>query len=619
MADIIKLLTDYVANQIAAGEVVQRPASVVKELLENAIDAKATEIKLIVKDAGKSLIQIIDNGIGMSETDARMCFERHATSKITEAQDLFNIKTMGFRGEALASIAAVAQVELKTKKQQNSVGTLINIEGSQIKIQEPCQCADGTSFAIKNLFFNIPARRNFLKSDNVEFNHILNEFLRVSIAFPEIGFSLHHNGELIYMLEKGNLKQRLKNLFGSKLNAALIPVNQETNVVKITGFIAKPEYMHKKRTEQYLYANNRFIKHPFLSKAIEESYQELIPKDYFTAYFIFFSVNPQQIDINIHPTKTEVKFQFEQVIFSTLKSTIKHTLGIHNIMPTLDFTINPELVFPPADKNKEINSPATLVNPNYNPFKGSSNQNNAVLKQQVDKKYWENLYDNEPQIPEEKEITELQQQETITDSGQQNLLSNFDEDKQTTAQKILFQLQNKYIITQVKSGLIIIDQKKAKERIVFERLLEKQNAGKKNTQQLLFPQILEFSVNEYLIIKDLIPELKEFAFDIEDFGNNAIIIHGIPAEITENNINDLLQDYIEQYNTKHGNPDLDHSYNSVYAIALSIAKGFHQPLTPEAMNLLIEELFSCKIPDISPSGKPTYRMISWEEFEKMFR
>ncbi|NTW33123.1 MAG: DNA mismatch repair endonuclease MutL, partial [Bacteroidetes bacterium] len=459
MPDIIRLLPDNVANQIAAGEVIQRPASAVKELLENAIDSGATHIKLIIKDSGKTLIQLIDNGCGMSETDARLSFERHATSKIKEASDLFNIRTMGFRGEALASIAAIAQIELKTKRIGDETGTSIIIEGTEVKSQESCQCSEGTSISVKNLFFNVPARRNFLKSNTVETNHILDEFHRVALAFPDISFEMYHNNSEVYHLTPSPLKQRIISIFGSNFNQRLIPVIQESGICNISGFIGKPDSAKKTRGEQFFFVNNRFIKHPYLNHAVVSAFDELLPANSFPAYFIFIEIDSKEIDINIHPTKTEIKFQDDKSIYAIMRSAVKMALGKFSISPTLDFNVEKSFDILPLKKGETVNPPTIKINPDYNPFNTENREkklNSSPAQSLINKtnrESWEKLYPSEVNIKQDNNEI-IQQGEAV----QQIIHSDWENNIQHQTKKQYLQLHSSYIVTQVKSGVMLIDQ-----------------------------------------------------------------------------------------------------------------------------------------------------------------
>ncbi len=620
MSDIIRLLPDSVANQIAAGEVIQRPASAVKELMENSIDAGATDIKLIIKDAGKTLIQVIDNGCGMSEIDARMSFERYATSKIKQAKDLFAIHTLGFRGEALASIAAIAQVEMKTKKIEDELGTYIEIEGSKIKNQSPCNCPDGTSVSVKNLFFNVPARRNFLKSNNAETRHIIEEFQRIVLGAPDISFSMFNNNRIIFKINKSNLKQRIVATFGNNYNERLIPVKLKTNFIKISGFIGKPEYAKKTRGEQYFFVNNRFIKHPYLNHAVNNAYQELIPKEAFPSYFIYFDVAPKTIDININPTKIEVNFQDNTIIYSILRSAIKYSLGKYSITPTIDFNIEQSVDLPPDYDNKPVKQPSVHINPDYNPF-NIELKNKFINKESSrtisNKKNWYKLFEknkegNSNELENNIKIINQQEDQPIKQISEKNIFEK-------TNNNIL-QLQNHYILTNIKSGLIIIDQQKAHERILYERFIDIFKSKKSISQQQLFPQSITFTASDAELIRGLKKEIQTLGFVINELQNkqNTFVINGAPADIPDENIKELLEKIIENYK-KNQTINTDKKINLALSTARNMAIKPGKKLQIEEMKTLINELFTCKIPDVSPDGEPTLTIISTDELDKRFK
>ena len=491
MSDIIQLLPDHVANQIAAGEVVQRPASVVKELLENAIDANATSIKLLVKEAGKTLVQVIDDGSGMSVTDARLSFERHATSKISSAEDLFQLKTKGFRGEALASIAAIAHVELKTKREEDELGSLIKIEGSTVTNQEVVVTPKGTSIAVKNLFFNIPARRNFLKSDQVEMRHIMDEFQRVALVHPDISFSMYHNGNDVYVLPKSNFRQRIVAIFGKKSNEKLVPVDEETDIVKIQGFVLKPEFSKKSRGEQFFFVNDRFIKSSYLNHAVTAAFDGLLRERSYPGYFLMLQVDPKTIDINIHPTKTEIKFDNEHDLYAIIKSTIKHSLGQFQIAPVLDFNRDASMDTPYAYKNKNVTTPSIEVDRSFNPFadeakspvKTSSFSSRSQAKGNSES--WEDSF-----VGLESKITNTRSDFPSMTFESEEVTGSFFDDSEITQEQSTLQIQNKYIISKVKSGMMVINQHRAHERILFEEFLQHITINEAMSQQLLFPVIL---------------------------------------------------------------------------------------------------------------------------------
>lgn len=630
MADIINLLPDSVANQIAAGEVIQRPASAVKELLENAIDAQASDIKLILKDAGRTLIQIIDNGTGMSETDARMCFERHATSKIKKADDLFKITTMGFRGEAMASIAAVAQVEMKTRRSEDQLGTQIDIEGSEIKSQTPCACTKGTSISIKNLFFNVPARRNFLKSDSVELRHIIEEFQRVAIAHPELALSLHHNNSELFHLQKSTLRQRLVGIFGDSYNQRLVPVQEDTTIVNVSGFIGKPEFARKTRGEQFFFVNNRFIKSSYLHHAVQNAYDQLLPKDAFPSYFINMEMDPKTIDVNIHPTKTEIKFEDERSVYTIVRSAVKQSLGKYNIAPSLDFNQEMSIEIPQNKSREEIlaNPPKIKLNKNYNPFSEEDKKDERRRQFNPDSpapplsdsfKINTEPGNRRGGESEKEPSSHLDSQLEIEVKPTEETQQEFSIQGEKTTKTAAYQLHNKYILAHIKTGMIVIDQQAAHERILFENYLEMVEKHKGVSQQQLFPQTLEFSANDTVILKELQNELHGLGFDINEFGKNTFIVHGIPADISDQNVFELLEKLIEDYKASQGG--LGAAKNEIVAKAmaknLSIRSGV--PLTKEEMSHMVDELFACKMPYASPTGKPTLITIAIDELEKKFK
>ncbi|MBN2236546.1 MAG: DNA mismatch repair endonuclease MutL [Bacteroidales bacterium] len=602
MADIIHLLPDSVANQIAAGEVIQRPASVVKELLENALDAGATEIVLIIKEAGKTLIQVVDNGKGMSSTDARLCFEKHATSKINSAEDLFALNTMGFRGEALASIAAIAQVELKSRQAENELGTLIEIEGSEVISQSSCQHKTGTSILVKNLFFNVPARRNFLKSNTAEIRHIIDEFQRVALVSPDVSYTFYNNGQILFQLKSSNLKQRIAGIFGSNYNERLVPLEESSEHVVIRGFIGKPEFAKKTRGEQFFFANNRFIKHSYFHHAVVNTFQELIPENAIPSYFIFIDVDPKTIDVNIHPTKVEVNFLDKRLIYAFLGSSIKKALAQHNLTPTLDFETEPSFHFDfPADR--PIRPPQIKLSPDYNPFERESKSPAFQKEKDPNLEHWEKIYvDQTPEnlFPKHSETT--------------HFTTSFDED---AIKKDIVQSGLKYIITSVKSGLMVINQQLAHERILFEEYFERFQKGKNPSQHLLFPIQLHFSVTDGEIIKQLLPDLKNIGFNLEPLNQQNFVANGTPTEVSESQIQTILEQIIENFKSvKEFDQDRNIYFAKSMARQLAIKTG--QRLKSEEMALLIDRLFACQVPDKSPGGQAILRIIGLEELDHKF-
>ncbi len=602
MADVIRLLPESVANQIAAGEVIQRPASVVKELMENAVDAGSTNISVIAKDGGKTLIQVIDNGCGMTDTDARMCFERHATSKIKEAADLFAIRTLGFRGEAMASIAAVAQVILRTRRPEDDIGTEVIIAGSVVESQKPVNCQSGANFMVKNLYYNTPARRKFLKSNNAELKHIIYEFQRIALANPQLEFSLSHNDSEIYILPSAHLKQRIVHLFGKQINQSLTAIKADTTLVKITGYIGKPEFARKTSGEQFFFINNRFMKHAYFHKAILSAYEKLIPPDYYPSYFIFLETDPASIDINIHPTKTEIKFEDEPAIFQILVAATREALGKFNLVPSIDFDAEQAIEIPPMKKNESFRIPEIPYNPDYNPFEFEKRggENFAFRNEKTNLKHWEKLYDDTNIIPAERH----------TETGLQMLWKH--------AGSHFMQLKNKYILTGVKSGLMVIDQHRAHERILFERYLRSLAHNQAVAQQTLFPVTVELSPSDYLIVKEFADDLQLLGYDIRDFGGNTIAINGCPADIQNPNQKELLESFLEEYKNQEIDIKIKAREKMIRALASVSAIPYGRPLTDTEMQALVDELFACENPNYSPSGSPVMAIISLEELEKKF-
>lgn len=616
MSDIIKLLPDSVANQIAAGEVIQRPASVVKELLENALDAGATNINLIIKDAGRTLIQITDNGHGMSDTDARMCFEKHATSKITKPEDLFNLTTLGFRGEALASIAAISHVQLKTKKADNELGTEIIIEGSEFKSQENCTSSTGTSFSVKNLFYNVPARRNFLKSNTSELRHIIDEFQRVVMVNPNTAFTFYNNGSVLYQLSAGNLKQRITQVIGSKnYDEKLVPIMEQTDDIKITGFIGKPEFARKKRGEQFFFANNRFIKHPYFHHAVENAYKELITDNAHPSYFIFLEVKPEDIDVNIHPTKIEVNFTNKQLIYAVLAAASKKALAQFSLTPSLDFEQEDSMRFE-FDKDRPLKAPTIKINPDYNPFE--TDQPEPDPRQESNQENWSKLYDFDKRVDEVPSRPSLASAPSITQSATSAMRLLPEEDELAQPKnKTFIQIGLAYVVSSVKSGMILINQKLAHERILYEKYLEQYENRQIGCQQLLFPININLNPQELIIIKELEPELKNFGFDLEYFAQSGIVINGAPMDMPESKISVIIDEIIQDFQE-----DQDLSQDRKLAFARSMARQLcikaGQKLEQSEMDELADALFSCKIPDISIDGEQIIKTITMNEIHEKF-
>lgn len=602
MSDIIQLLPDHVANQIAAGEVVQRPASVVKELLENAIDSQATSIKLIIKDAGKALVQVIDNGIGMSQTDARLSFERHATSKIKKAEDLFNLHTKGFRGEALASIAAIAHVDLKTKQENQEIGTFIKIEGSTLVFQENISTPKGTSVAVKNLFYNIPARRNFLKSNSIETQHIISEFQRVALAHPSVSFSFYHNENEIYNLISGNLRQRIVAIFGKKTNEKLVPIHEETDVVTVNGFVAKPEFSKKKRGEQFFFVNDRFIKNAYLNHAVSSAFESLLSSGYFPTYFLYLTVPTKSIDINIHPTKTEIKFDDEKTLYAILRSTIKHSLGQYNVAPVLDFERSASFDTPYDFKNKNTQTPRVSVNPDFNPFKSEEQKSiNFPFKRETTQK-WESLYTG----------IDIQNIEVEAETINTSLFSDEKSNSKT------YQIHNKYIVSSIKSGIVYINQNLAHQRVLYEDFLENITVKEAASQQLLFPLEISFNKDDIYLIKEIKEDLENIGFLFDKISDETIVIKGIPVTITESQINIIIEQLLEDI--KNDVPDASFSQLDIMAksLAKSLAIKTGTKINLREQEEIVNKLFNCKQPDLSPFGKTTFVTINIDEIDKKF-
>jgi DNA mismatch repair protein MutL len=601
MSDIIQLLPDHVANQIAAGEVVQRPASVVKELLENAIDAGATSIKLLIRDAGKTLIQVIDDGKGMSPTDARLSFERHATSKIKDAQDLFNINTKGFRGEALASIAAVAHVELKTKQENEQLGTHIKIEGSKITDQDVISTSKGSSLSVKNLFFNIPARRNFLKSDTIETRHIIDEFQRVALTHPEIAFLLHHNGNEVYNLKESNLRKRIVAVFGTKMNEKLVPIDEKTDLIAIEGFVAKPEFSKRKRGEQFFFVNDRFIKSSYLNHAVVNAFDDLLEKGSHPSYFLYLKVPTSSIDINIHPTKTEIKFENEKDIYAILRATVKHSLGQYNVAPLLDFNRDSTLDTPYKFNSKSATStPKIAVDPNFNPFKAElEGYQPKEVSFQKQSQNWESIY------------TPV---ETLESTNQEQLFNQ----EETTEIGKTFQIQKKYLLSSIKSGMVLINQNLAHQRVLYEDFLESITVNEAMSQQLLFPVHISFSKSDIEMIESMKVDLENTGFMFDSISDEAVVIKGIPTSITESKIALLLEQLLEDMKIEVPESSFSHFDVMAKSFAKSLAIKTGTKLSNKEQENLVNNLFSCKEPSAAPSGKATFKTLTIKEIDAIF-
>ncbi len=599
MSDIIRLLPDSVANQIAAGEVIQRPASVVKELAENAVDAGATEISMVIRDAGRTLVQVIDNGSGMSETDARLAFERHATSKIASAEDLFTISTKGFRGEALASIAAVSMTELRTRREEDEAGTLVEINNSRVTKQEPCSCAVGSVFSVKNLFYNVPARRKFLKSDNTEFRHIITEFQRITLAHPLIKFSLIHNDQEVYRLPAGNNRQRIVALFGKQYNQNLVTVETETTIVSISGFAGKPENARRSAGEQFFFINNRFIRHPYLHRAVLEAYQGILPPDTVPAYFLFMTADPSTIDVNIHPTKTEVKFEDERSVWQIMLASVREALGRFNVVPSMDFGPEGAVEIPVITGDMPApHSPHIEVDTSFNPF-DSHEYNRPDLKWKGDDERdaargWESLF-------------------TITarsDAGEGN--------KGSADRRRFFQVKNRYIMCPVISGIMMIDQRRAHERVLYERYLASLSDGPKPAQVSLFPVETELNPGDIIILEEIKEEIKALGFGVTTGNGCMVTITGHPADSRNVSPHAMLETLLTEYKQTLGDPSISARERVALSMAKASAIPYGMPLTHEEMEELFDMLFACAMPNYSPTGKTVMNIITLDELDRRF-
>ena len=601
MSDIIQLLPDSVANQIAAGEVIQRPASVVKELVENAVDAGAKTIHVLVVDAGRTSIQVIDDGIGMSETDARLAFERHATSKIREANDLFALQTMGFRGEALASIAAVAQIELCTRQEGEDVGTHLSISGSKFTGQEPCACAVGSNFKIENLFFNVPARRKFLKSNSTELSNILTAFERIVLVYPNVAFTFHSNGTEMFNLKPGNMKQRILDVFGKRMNQDLLPILVETTMCKISGFVGKPESARKKNTRQYFFVNGRYMKHPYFSKAVMNAYDRLIPVGEQVPFFIYFDVSPSDIDVNIHPVKTEIKFENEQAIWQILTAAVKEAIGLFNNVPSIDFDIQGKPDIPLFDGQNGSSAPSVKYNPQYNPFTSSKSRPSSSSVN-----HWEDLYEGlETQSQEETNLFDGE----IEDQSGNDLISD--------VSPVHYQYKGKYIMTAVKSGLMIIDQHRAHVRMLFEKYLGILNNHQGTSQKVLFPEVFQLSASEQVVLKRVWEELTYLGFEITDMGNGNYAIVAVPSDAIDTNVVSLMHDML---NTASENgTSVKDEINRVVALTLArnTAIPYGQVLNNDEMDNIVNGLFACSNMNFTPEGRNILCILKQQEIEHL--
>ena len=611
MSDIIQLLPDSVANQIAAGEVIQRPASVIKELVENSVDAGAKNIDVAVVDAGRTSIQVIDDGKGMSETDARLAFERHATSKIRQAEDLFNLHTNGFRGEALASIAAVAQVVLKSRQEGEEVGTQLSISGSRFEGQEACSSSVGSVFSVNNLFYNVPARRKFLKSNSTELNNILTAFERIVLVNPQIAFTLHSNNTELFNLKAGNLRQRIIDVFGKRINQDLLPVNVETTMCKISGFVGKPESARKKGAHQFFFVNGRYMKHPYFNKAVMTAYDRLVPQGEQVPYFLYFDVNPNDIDVNIHPTKTEIKFENEQAIWQILMAAVKESIGMFNDVPSIDFDTEdkPDIPVYNPDVVSSASAPKISLNPHYNPFKSSPSSGKPTAVKPVDEQ-WEQLYEglnDQDSVEREADIFESESETEINTS--QSILA-----EKSPAH---YQYKGKYVMTAVKSGLMIIDQHRAHVRVLYERYLEQIQQQMSHSQKVLFPEVLQFPVSDEVILEKLLPEMSKMGFELDNLGGGSYAVNAIPTGLDGVNPLHLVQDMVFSAKEK-GVKALDEVHQS---LALTLARNAAIPqgqvLSNEEMETLVNDLFACSNVNYTPDGKNVLCILKQQEIEHL--
>ena len=622
MSDVIQLLPDSVANQIAAGEVIQRPASVIKELVENAVDAGARHIDVSVVDAGRTSIQVIDDGKGMSETDARLAFERHATSKIRHAEDLFNLRTMGFRGEALPSIVAVSQVELKTRTADDTLGTDICFSGSKVLSQEPCACQQGANFKVENLFFNVPARRKFLKSNATELNHVITAFERIALVYPDIAFSLHSNGSELYNLRAGTLRQRIVEVFGKRINADLLPLSVETSVCGLSGFVGKPESAKKKGVRQFFFVNGRYMRHPYFHKAVQSVYERMVPQGEQVPYFIYFDINPHDIDVNIHPTKTEIKFENEQAIWQILAAAVKETLGKFNAVPSIDFDTEgmPDIPAFDASPYTGIQPPKTTYNPDYNPFNVSAAPPSSYSKPSKD---WEQLYaglerhaSSQNFHPDE---NDYRAEEASPAEENPGLYDHVEDSSVSEKSGQHYQFKGRFILTSVKSGLMIIDQQRAHIRILYDKYIDQISRRQGVSQGMLFPDIVQFPLSEVAILQEIMEDLSFLGFELTDLGGGSYAINGVPAGIEGLNPIDLIQNMVHTAMEKGGK--VKEEVQSILALTLAKATAIvpGQVLTNEEMTGLVDGLFAVATPNYTPDGKTVLSVINEDDLEKLFK
>lgn len=605
MADIIQLLPDSIANQIAAGEVVQRPSSAVKELMENALDAGATSIKLVIKDAGKTLLQVIDNGKGMTETDARMSLERHATSKIRKAEDLFTLRTMGFRGEALAAISAVSQMEMKTRPTNDELGTLLVVEGSDVKRQEPVVCDKGTSIAVKNLFYNIPARRNFLKSNASEYQHIVDEFHRLAMSNPDIGFQLIETDTIEYDLAPGKLSQRIVGIFGKQYQEQLAPCQEETALVRITGYLGKPQFARKKRGEQFLFVNKRFIRNNYLNHAVMSAYEGLLPENTFPFYVLFIDIDPKHIDVNVHPTKTEIKFDDERAIYAVVLSAARQAIGAHILAPAIDFNADVNII----SKLSQASAQSKEV---YFEERFSSGLNRSNLD------HWQKIFEGEPirrpPVPIPTPLPEPRQEGEVQTLRFESSMNR----PETSDEQFCFQLHMRYIVKPVRSGMMIVDQAAAHERVLFEKFLRQVRQKAAQSQQSLFPQTITFTAADFALVLEMQPEIEALGFRIEVFGKNTFLVNGVPAGIPSNREKDLFEGLIEQFKVNQSQLSVPLDENLVRSLAKRAALKAGQPLVREEMRTLVDNLLTCRNPNYAPDGRPTFFILELNKIESHF-
>ena len=636
MSDIIKLLPDSVANQIAAGEVIQRPASVIKELVENAIDAGATSIQIVLKDAGRTLIQVIDNGKGMSDTDARLAFERHSTSKISKAEDLFSLQTMGFRGEALASIAAIAQVELRTRAKGAQLGTKIMINASKCESQEPDMCPEGSNFMIKNIFFNVPARRKFLKSNQVELSNIIKEYEKLALVNHHVDFSLSNNDKLLNKFSGGSFKQRIASLWGAKVDQQLVPLNTDTSLVRITGFVSKPEGARKRNFLQFLFVNGRFMRHPYFHKAIISSYSELIPDDEQPNYFLNFSVDPESIDVNIHPTKTEIKFENELPIWQILAAAVKESLGRFSAVPQIDFDTIDAPEIPAFNDHTVVTAPEDGIDPTYNPFKPQSKSSaggGSSYHPQSTGNFggyssnplpdWEKLYQNFEKGKQEgiASITEQDVEDSFSDIGEVEPVNNGVQAEIITpdmSSAMCMQMKGRYILSPIKSGLMIVDQHRAHVRVLFEQYIKQLDATTISSQRVLFPEALQLTTSQNIILKELEPEMEKIGFNLAQLSGNDWSINAVPAGMENVNIKDTILQVIDEV-SMGGTSITTKVYESIaLRVAKSAAIPYGKTMLQEEMDTLLSKLLCLPNPNYTPDGKTIISVLSNDQLEKMF-